>query len=197
MSLLTPFMTEYHATVSFCPAHPWSDRGGGQFFSNDAVSALDALMSRDGLDSLGGSWVFRNIGSVRDSMRVDGAMVSSNYLRLWPASYDSTKCFPPELTCSYCANRACWKAAYSVGSLCYSMKQPVFEFRELRASGGVATDRFPGQCRSMLQGDFSTCAYAPLQCSVKTEVPVSWAVKTCNREDAATFTVIKQNNEVS
>ena len=154
VSLLTPLMTSYPATVSFCPAHPWSEVGGHmKFYSNDAVSALQDVMSRNGLDSLVGSWVFRNIGSVRDSMSIDGITISNDYLQIWSAPFDYDSCFPPGLRCAYCANPVCWKAAYTVGSLCYNSKKPIYNFEALYASS-VAVDPFSPPCQNVWYGDF-------------------------------------------
>eukprot|EP00291_Cryptomonas_curvata_P019827 CAMPEP_0172159236 /NCGR_PEP_ID=MMETSP1050-20130122/4849_1 /TAXON_ID=233186 /ORGANISM="Cryptomonas curvata, Strain CCAP979/52" /LENGTH=1554 /DNA_ID=CAMNT_0012828783 /DNA_START=129 /DNA_END=4793 /DNA_ORIENTATION=+ len=100
--VVMPTITEYQATISFCPAH-----GHGQI--KDLSTPLMKIMDSAEKGGSRGYWAFRNVGGLRDSMQP--LQASSNMNRV--DSYDS---FIPD--CKYCADYRFWKAAFYVGSLC-------------------------------------------------------------------------------
>ncbi len=115
LSLLVPKVTSYAGTISFCPAHLVLLNGQDQeTYANDALSPLQDLMSQNGLISRHGSWAFRNVGGIRDSVV--------------PVDVDkmSPSCFHQGFTCPYCADISCWNAAYIAGSMCDNGREADF-----------------------------------------------------------------------
>jgi len=108
-----PKATNYVATISFCPAH---------LSKRDLMPPLGKLMQKNDPQ---GFWVFRNLGSIRDSMTKN--LVSSPWYP-WDVN------IPP---CDYCGPVASWRSSFWVGSFGWTST------RDCEATGACISNYTP------------------------------------------------------
>lgn len=107
--VVMPRVTEYPATLSFCPA-----RGQPKDLSAPLTQLMDGAHKGDSR----GFWAFRNVGGLRDSMQPlrhrDPASGAGSDVNVSPL--DGLDLLVPD--CDYCSDARFWWAAYYKGSLC-------------------------------------------------------------------------------
>jgi len=98
---VVPQLTNYRATLSFCPAH-------GSLANLDLIPPLRKMMSTAVKDGNPGQWTLRNLGSYRESMQPLDVGAGKNVF------YGPKDVLVPD--CDYCADIFFWSASAYVGS---------------------------------------------------------------------------------